>query len=207
MPKTTDNPPNPAKRDRTVPPGVLDPARRTIINKNTGEIVTWNKYGYETAGEAGMATATCLPGGGPPLHYHTSYSERFQPVDGELGVILGDSGPRHLMPGEGADVPIGVPHRFFNDSDKEVVFKAWVLPAHAGFEQSLYIMFGLNSDGLADPETGMPYSILHTAVVADLGDMRFPGFKGGVVNYFIRVLAAYARWSGIEEELLTKYWD
>lgn len=195
------------KRDRTIPPGIQDKSRRTITNKNTGETVTWEQYGYETKGESAMATATCQPGGGPPLHYHTSYAERFQPVDGELGVLLGDKGPQHLKPGEVADIPIGVAHRFFNDGDKDVTMKAWVLPAHAGFERSLYILFGLNNDGLADPVTAMPYSILHTAVVADLGDMRFPGFKGGLLNYFTKVLAAYARWTGVEEELLATYWD
>lgn len=197
----------PLKHDRTVPPGVLDATRRTIANKNTREIVTWDKYGYETNGAEAVATATCLPGGGPPLHYHTSYAERFQPVHGDLGLILGDGEPRVLESGETADVPIGVSHRFFNDSSKEVKFKAWVLPAHPGFEQSLYIMFGLNNDDLADPKTGLPNSILHTAVVADLGDMRFPGLTGRLINYFTKLLAMYARWTGVEEELLRKYWD
>jgi hypothetical protein len=98
-------------------------------------------------------------------------------------------------------------HRFFNDGDKDVTLKAWVLPAHAGFEKSMYIMFGLNNDGQADPKTGMPLSILHTALVADMGDMRFPGFKGGLVNFLTKVLATVARWSGVEEELLARYWD
>ncbi|EXJ81699.1 hypothetical protein A1O1_07764 [Capronia coronata CBS 617.96] len=198
------------KRDRRVPPGVLDSARRTICNKRFGEIVTWDKYGYETNGAEAVATASCLPGGGPPLHYHTTYAERFQPIDGDLSVMLGDGAKQtHIVvkPGEAVDVPIGAKHRFFNESDKEVKFRGWVLPAHAGFEQSLYILYGLNNDGLGDPKTGLPSSLLHTAVVANLGDMRFPGLAGGMTNYFVKILAWYARWTGVEEELLKKYWD
>jgi mannose-6-phosphate isomerase-like protein (cupin superfamily) len=186
---------------------VLDERRRTITNKNTGETAHWDKYGYETGGKFATATATCQPGGGPPLHYHTSYAERFEAVQGELAVLLGEGDPIHLKPGETLDVPIGVQHRFSNDTQEDVTMRGWVLPAHPGFERSLYILFGLNNDGLADPATGMPHNILHTAVVADMGDTRFPGFKGGLLNRLTKVLAAYARWSGVEEELLKKYWD
>ena len=109
--------------------------------------------------------------------------------------------------GDRVDVPIGKTHRFFNEGDKPVLIEGSVLPAHAGFEKSIYILFGLNNDGLADPTTGLPYSLVHAALVGDMGDMRFPGFKGGMMNYIGKALAMYARWTGVEEELLKKYWD
>ncbi|OAP55379.1 hypothetical protein AYL99_10352 [Fonsecaea erecta] len=195
------------KADRNTPPGIRDEKRRTIINKNTGETITWTTYGYESGGKEASAVLVCKPGGGPPVHYHTSYAERFQAVEGELGVILGNREPIHLKPGESADIPIGTSHRFFNDGDKDVTFKGFVLPGHAGFERSLYILFGLNNDGLADPETGMPHSIVHTALIGEMSDMRFPGFQGGLMNYVGKVLALYARWTGVENELLRRYWD
>ena len=199
------------RRDRVIPPGVQDEKRRTITNKNSGEIITFQKYGYETEGKEAAALLICKPGGGPPIHYHNSYAERFEAVEGEMGVMLGKNHTTlkelHLRPGEGADIPIGAVHRFFNDGDKDVTFRGYVRPANSGFERSLYILFGLNNDGLADPKTGMPLSMLHTALIGDMSDMRFPGFHGGMMNYVGKLLATYARWAGVEEELLKKYWD
>ncbi|EXJ54651.1 hypothetical protein A1O7_09992 [Cladophialophora yegresii CBS 114405] len=199
-------------RDRTIPPGIKDHKRRSITNKNTGETVTWSTYGYETDGKEAAAVLVCKPGGGPPLHYHTTYAERFEALDGAgIGVLLGKDlhslDTLRLKPGEAADIPVGTIHRFFNDGDTDVTFKGFVRPAHAGFERSLYILFGLNNDGLADPETGMPRSLLHTALIGEMSDMKFPGFRGGLMNHVGGLLAAYARWTGVEEELLKKYWD
>ncbi|OAL39233.1 hypothetical protein AYO20_01551 [Fonsecaea nubica] len=193
--------------NRNIPPGIRDEKRHTIVNKNSGETITWTTYGCETGGKEANAILVCKPGGGPPLHYHTTYAERFEAVEGDLGVILGHREPFHLKPGESAEIPIGTHHRFFNDGDKDVTFKGFVVPAHAGFERSLYVLFGLNNDGLADPKTGMPYSILHAALVGEMSESRFPGFMGGIMNYVGKILATYARWTGVEEELLRKYWD
>lgn len=192
--------------DRTIPPGVADEARRTIINKQTGETITWTKHSYETNGESIEAILVVKPGGGPPLHYHTSYTERFEVLKQPLGVNLNGK-DLYLQPGESADVPIGSVHRFFNDTEEDITFKGYAIPGHAGFERSLYILFGLCNDGLSDPNTNLPISILHTAIVADMGDMRFPGYGGALLNYLMKGLAAVARWRGIEEELLKKYWD
>ncbi|KIW62383.1 hypothetical protein PV04_10563 [Phialophora macrospora] len=201
----------PPARDRTIPPGIKDEKRRSITNKNTGETITWTTYGYESDGKEAAAELVCKPGGGPPIHYHTTYAERFEAVDGELGVLVGKDAAHlatvRLKPGEGADIPVGTVHRFFNDGDADVTFRGFVRPAHPGFERSLYILFGLNNDGLADPETGMPRSLLHTALIGEMSDMKFPGLQGGVMNYVGSLLAAYARWTGVEEELLKKYWD
>src|SRR4051794_371481 len=96
-----------SERDRNVPPGIKDEKRRTITNKNSGETITWNTYGYESEGREAAALLVCKPGGGPPIHYHTTYAERFEAVEGEMGVLLGkDLGNLetvHLKPGEGAD--------------------------------------------------------------------------------------------------------
>lgn len=193
-------------KDRKIPPGIANEARRTIFNKLTGETITFNKFGYETNGERSEAILVVGPGGGPPLHYHTSYAEKFEALKQTLGVALNGTNI-YIQPGEAADVPIGAPHRFFNDTEEDITFKGTVLPSHAGFERSLYILFGLCNDDLSDPKTALPKSIFHTAIVADMGDMRFPGIAGGVTNYLLKGVAAVARWRGIEEELLKKYWD
>ena len=245
----------PPRPHRNITPGIKDESRRTISNDNTGEVVTWRTYGYETEGKEANLLIVCKPGDGPPLHYHTSCmfllltnshrspsvfvrcrrlqnpqdiglelgsksdanlpgqvdAEKFEAVEGELGVLIGkDENSLKticLMPGETAAVPIGTHHQFFNDGDEDITFKGFVIPAHAGFERSLYILYGLNNDGLADPKTCMPYSILHTALIREMSDMRFPGFKGGLMNYVGTLLATYARFKGMEDELLKRYWD
>jgi hypothetical protein len=41
-------------------------------------------------------------------------------------------------------------HGFFNPEDEEITFRVELHPGHAGFEQSLHIMYGLAADGLTD---------------------------------------------------------
>ena len=196
----------PEKRDRNIPPGVLNEARRTIVNKVTGETVVFHKYGHETKGEYAEVTIDCLPGGGPPLHYHTSYNERFEGLEGEATVYAGGlDNPVIVKPGDVVFVPMGMNHRFTSKKDT-VKIKGQVLPAHSGFERSLYILFGLNEDSLTDKE-GMPKSLVHTAIISEMSDMKFPGIGGVFMNTLLMALAWYGRWSGEEEKLLRTYWD
>ena len=193
------------KRDRNIPPGVVDPERRIITNKVMQDRIHFHKYGYETNGEGLEATLWCKPGGGPPLHYHNTYKERFTAIEGDLVVELNDE-KIVLKAGESAEVPIGARHRFTAEGADEIRFKGEVLPAHAGFERSLYIMYGLANDGLAGPD-GLPKSPVQKALIANMSDMSFPGGTGMIMNAVIGMLAAYGRWSGEEERLLKKYWD
>ena len=195
---------NASKRDRNVPPGILNEARRTIVNKVTGETVFWNQYGYETKGELSEATVDCQQGGGPPPHYHTTYNERFEGVEGRVTMFIGDKAI-HLDPGESQLVPMGAKHRF---TSEEGIIKARVqiFPFSLGFERSLYILFGLAGDDQLDKE-GMPKSIIQTAIISSMSDMLFPGIGGAFMNMLVGILAWYGRISGEEERLLQKYWD
>lgn len=193
------------ENDRSVPPGMRDAKRRIITNKITGETVHVVKYGAETNGEFSAGDVTCLPGGGPPLHYHTSYRERFTAVEGDLIVKL-DGDSLTLKPGESAEVPIGKIHTFTTPKDQQVRFKAEIMPAHAGFERFLHIMYGLANDGLAGAD-GLPTSFVHKALLTSMSDIRFAGPSGLLANTLIGVVAWYGRWSGEEERLLKRYWD
>ena len=194
------------KRDRNVPPGVLSEARRTIVNKVTGESITWLKYGYETNGELSEATVDCNEGGGPPLHYHTTYNERFEAVEGQATIFVGDAKtPKRLNPGETAWVPMGTHHRFTSENGV-IKMKGQVIPSLPGFERSLYILFGLAQDDQCNKE-GLPNSIVQTAIISRMSDMKFPGLSGVFMNMLIEMFAWYGRVSGEEERLLQKYWD
>ena len=199
-------PQNPTKRDRNVPPGILNEARRTIVNKVTGETVVWTKYGYETKGELSEAIIDCLKDGGPPQHYHTTYNERFMPVEGECTVFLGDSQtPQRVNPGESVWVPMGMKHRFTAEKG-DVKIRGQVVPSSPGFEQALYIMFGLTMDDQSNSD-GLPKSLVHTAIVSQMSDMKFVGFGGMIMNALVGLLAWYGRVTGEEERLLQRYWD
>lgn len=193
------------KRDRNVPPGIVDPTRRFITNTVTRETLEITKYGAESTGEYTEAIITCKSGGGPPLHYHTSYREEFMAVEGDLVVEVGGS-MTALKPGESAEVPIGAVHRFTTLEGEEARFKGRAIPSHAGFERSLYIMFGLANDGFAG-EDGLPRSPIQKALIADMSDMRFAGGMGWLANTSVMLMAMYGRWTGEEERLLKKYWD
>ncbi|MCJ1456933.1 hypothetical protein MMC28_007299 [Mycoblastus sanguinarius] len=188
-----------ATREKTVPPGVRDPALRKQPNPILKDELYIEKYGAETDGVFARFLIKVAPGGGPPLHYHNSYAEHFYPQDGDLGIVVGGE-TKTLKPGQTAEVPIGTTHRFFNAyMDRDVTFSVEVRPANEGFEKSLHIMYGMARDG------GMPKSMLHRCLLADLGDMSSPGLLT-LMGPVVKAVAAYARWIGEEERLLQKYW-
>lgn len=85
------------------------------------------------------------------------------------------------------------------------MFESKVTPAHVGFEKCLYVAYGLANDGLCD-EKAMPKSVVHLCLIAEMGDMRWPGVAGRLGGLFIGAVAAYGRWCGEEERLLKRYW-
>ncbi len=104
---------------------------RTVTNPVTGESVTFLVTGEETGGE--YARVRCdVPAGaqGPPLHYHTTYAESFEVVEGRLDVGVGSKKSHVVLEqGETAFAPVGVLHRFWNESDEPCAFMAEVRPA------------------------------------------------------------------------------
>ncbi|KAH6724167.1 RmlC-like cupin domain-containing protein [Leptodontidium sp. MPI-SDFR-AT-0119] len=196
-----------SKPPQQPPAGIRDPSRRTLTNHLIKDNVYIEKYGTETNSAYTQVRVTVAPGGGTPLHYHGSYEEHLTCTNGLLSCVVGKK-TLTFTPGETAVIPIGTRHRFFNNSENEgLEFMAKVVPAHEGFEKSLYICYGLAEDGKCD-EKGLPKSFVHLCLMADLGDMKWPGFMltAGLGNMIVKVVAAYGRWSGEEERLLMKYW-
>lgn len=189
---------------KSLPPGMRDPARRALSNAGVKDRINIEKYGAETDGEYSQIRVWAYPNGGTPIHQHTSYREELTAVTNTLGVLLGTS-TLLFKPGETVVIPIGTKHRFFNPSGEETVeFIGRVVPAHEGFEKSVHIIYGLAEDGECDTQ-GLPKSFMQLCLMADLGDMRWPGMMA-MANPLIKAVAAYARWSGEEERLLKRYW-
>ncbi|KAL9627439.1 MAG: hypothetical protein Q9164_007607 [Protoblastenia rupestris] len=187
------------------PPGIKDEARRTLTNPMLKDEVFFEKYGIETNGEYTRLKIKVAPGGGTPLHYHNTYSERFIAEDGTLTVVVGDE-THQLNDGADAFVPIGTMHQFRNDNpDRRVTFYVEIRPAHLGFEKSLYVLYGMARDGLCN-ENGIPKSLILACLLGDMSDMSSPGVIMTLGKTFVMAMAAYARWTGEEERLLKEYW-
>ena len=188
------------------PPGVRDASRRLLTNPILKDEVTIEKYGAETGGEYTRLQVKVAPGGGTPIHLHSTYTERFISKDGTLTVVLGEE-THQLKDGAEALVPVRTLHQFRNDNeDRDITFNVELRPAHPGFEKTLYILYGMASDGQCN-EAGIPKSLILACLLAEMSDMASPGLSMVLGRSFVKVMAAYARWTGEEERLLKKYWN
>ena len=78
---------------------------------------------------------SCLPGGGPPPHVHSREEEGFYVIEGEITFQIG--GERFVAPaGTFANMSVGTPHSFKNESDRPA--KMLVSVAPAGLEQMFF---------------------------------------------------------------------
>src|SRR5687768_13521937 len=87
--------------------------------------VTILKSGEETNGEFSLLEVLLYPGGGNPLHIHTSFSEHFHVVAGVLSIGLKDRTVQ-LLEGESRTVTPYTVHRFFNDGNAPVIFRTTI---------------------------------------------------------------------------------
>jgi len=175
---------------------------RTIYNPVQKDYVTFIKTAKETNGAYTLVEVQLAPGGGVPLHYHDTYSEKFDCVAGELSVQCNKEVLR-LQPGQSATAPINTLHRFFNQSEEPCRFVCRLEPGNPGFEQMLQINYGLARDGKVDAK-GLPKSLLTMAHLLSLGDSRLPG-PLAIIGFFFKILAKQAVKKGIAQELQQKY--
>jgi quercetin dioxygenase-like cupin family protein len=135
----------------------------TIHNPVTGERITFHQTSAETNGEAVVIECTVRPHGFvAAAHVHPSQTERFNVIEGTLGIKAGKE-KKTLGRGEVAVVEAGTPHKFWNAGEDDVRFVCEVRPA-LQFESLLETMFSLAVDGKTNRK-GMP-NPLRLAVIA-----------------------------------------
>jgi quercetin dioxygenase-like cupin family protein len=135
----------------------------TIHNPVTGERITFRATSADTNGEAVVIECAVRPHGFvAAAHVHPSQSERFEVIEGTLGIKVGKE-KHELGRGEVALVEAGTPHKFWNAGEDEVRFVCEVRPA-LQFESLLETMFTLAGDGKTNRK-GMP-NPLRLAVIA-----------------------------------------
>ena len=176
---------------------------RTLINRTHGYKVNFLIGAAETGGKYTYVEVDLPPGEGTPLHYHLHFDERFEAIEGVLGIQLGKD-KILVHPGDQpAAAPRGSVHRFFNPGKSFIKFRAVISPARQ-FETLMRISYGLADDGLCNKK-GMPKSILHMALLYEIGESFLPGVPLFIQQNIFRLLAKIARWKGKHKELEKYY--
>ena len=176
--------------------------RRVLYNPKIKDKVTILKSPEETNNEYALLEIELDVHGGNGLHYHKTFTEEFIPVEGELGVRVGN---KKMILGKGQSAVVGLHenHHFYNPGDKPIRFQVKLVPGHHGFLKGLAIAYGLAADDLTN-KNGVPKKLSHLAVVMDLTE-TFPSGILQLLTPLLRMKAKAAKKNGIYRKLIDKY--
>ncbi|MFN8291721.1 MAG: cupin domain-containing protein [Chitinophagaceae bacterium] len=175
---------------------------RKIYNPIQKDTVTFLKTAADTRGECTLVEVELADGGGVGLHFHKTYSESFECLEGEVQVQLGKTIHR-LAPGQSATAAPYIHHLFRNRSGKPCKFRVELRPASRGFEQSLQIGYGLARDGKCKAN-GFPKDKLALAWLFDISESNLPGWMS-LFEFILRKQSRKAVKKGIDRELTDRY--
>src|ERR1043165_1737970 len=115
-------------------PVIRKPAQgRTVAV--VGDVYRFLATGEDTGGRYALWEALVPPGGGPPPHVHSREEEGFYVLDGEITFTVG--GERVVATaGTFANMPVGTPHGFRNESHRPARMLISVAPA--GLERMFF---------------------------------------------------------------------
>jgi quercetin dioxygenase-like cupin family protein len=100
-----------------------------------GDVYRFLATGHETNGRYALWEALVPPGGGPPPHVHSREEEGFYVLDGEITFTV--NGERVVAKaGTFANMAVGTPHGFKNESDRPARMLISVAPA--GLEEMFF---------------------------------------------------------------------
>ncbi len=176
--------------------------QRRIYNPIQKDYVTFLKTAGETNGEYTLVEVELSSKGGVGLHYHKTYSEKFDCIEGELKVQAGKE-IHTLMAGNSITATPNINHRFFNTSAMVCKFKVELRPASRGFEQALQIGYGLARDGQTNNK-GFPKNRLALAWLFEISESNLPGWMS-IFEFILRRQAKKARALGLDKELIDTY--
>ena len=115
------------------------PTLRTLTEGRTiavvGDVYRFLATGEDTNGKYAQWEAIVPPGGGPPPHVHSREEEGFYILEGEITFQIGD---QRVVATAGmfANMPVGTPHSFKNESPRPARMLISVAPA--GLEQMFF---------------------------------------------------------------------
>ncbi len=100
-----------------------------------GDVYRFLATGEDTNGKYALWEALVPPGGGPPPHVHSREEEGFYVLEGEITFTV--NGERIVAAaGTFANMPVGTPHSFKNESAKPARMLISVAPA--GLEKMFF---------------------------------------------------------------------
>lgn len=109
------------------------PNGRTIAV--VGDVYRFMATGEDTNGKYAIWEALVPPGGGPPPHVHSREEEGFYILEGEITFTI--NGEKVVAKaGTFANMPVGTPHSFKNESDRPA--KMLISVAPAGLERMFF---------------------------------------------------------------------
>jgi mannose-6-phosphate isomerase-like protein (cupin superfamily) len=97
-----------------------------------GDVYRFLATGADTNGRYALWEAIVPPGGGPPPHVHSREEEGFYILSGEITFQI-DGKQVVATAGMFANMPVGTPHSFKNESDQPA--KMLITVAPAGLEE------------------------------------------------------------------------
>ena len=104
-----------------------------------GDVYRFLATGEDTGGKYALWEAIVPPGGGPPPHVHSREEEGFYVLEGEITFTV--NGEQVVaMAGTFANMPVGTPHSFKNESGKTARMLISVAPAG---RERMFFEFGV----------------------------------------------------------------
>ena len=100
-----------------------------------GDVYRFLATGEDTDGKYALWEAIVPPGGGPPPHAHSREEEGFYVLEGEITFHIG-ADRIVATAGMFANMPVGTPHSFRNESSKPA--KMLISVAPAGLEKMFF---------------------------------------------------------------------
>lgn len=117
----------------------MAPTLRTSTEGRTisvvGDVYRFLATGEDTNGKYALWEAIVPPGGGPPPHVHSREEEGFFILEGEITFQIGEKSVVATS-GMFANMPVGTPHSFKNESNRPA--KMLITVAPAGLEQMFF---------------------------------------------------------------------
>ena len=123
---------------QTRKPTIAVPSRGPTVAV-VGDVYRFLAMSEDTDGKYALWEAIVPPGGGPPPHVHSREEEGFYVLEGEITITVNGE-PVVATAGTFANMPVGTPHSFKNESGRPARMLISVAPA--GLEK-MFFEFGV----------------------------------------------------------------